>query len=101
MELSSSRGQRPPPLATCGHVSLVVSQKTMVDFHRTSLRVDRRDIFYIHYIIEGYDGLATVSTLDQSRGLIQLTYPETCRNEMFDLVQALKAEEVIKEVILS
>lgn len=71
----------------------------MVDFHRITLRVDRRDIFYIHYIIEGYDGLGTVTTRDRSRGLIQLTYPETCRDDLFDLIHALQAEEVIKEVM--
>ena len=73
----------------------------MVDFHRISLRVDRRDIFYIHYIMEGYDGLSTVSTLDQSMGLIQLTYPETCRGDLIDLIHALQAEDVIKEVMWS
>ena len=73
----------------------------MVDFHRFSLRVDRRDIFYIHYIMEGYDGLSTVSTLDQSMGLIQLHYPETCRNDLSDLIRALQTEEVIKEVMWS
>ncbi len=73
----------------------------MVDFHKISLRVDRRDISYIHYILEGYDGLGTVTTQDRSRGLVQLTYPETCRNDLFDLIYALQTEDVIKEVMLS
>ena len=91
----------PLMLATCGHVSLVVSQKAMVGFHRISLQVDRRDISYIHYIIEGYDVLSTVSTLDRSTGLIQLHYPEACRKDLFDLIHALQEEEVIKEVMWS
>ncbi len=76
-------------------------RETMVDFHRVSLRVDRKDIHYIHYIVEGYDGIGTVTTSDRSLGLVQVTYPETCRKDLFDLIDALQAEEVIKEVMVS
>lgn len=72
-----------------------------MDFRSLSLRVDRRDIFYIHYILEGYDGLGTVSTLDGSAGIIRLTFPETCSDDLCDLVHALQTEEVIKEVMWS
>lgn len=89
----------PARLATCGHLILVISQTIMVDFHSISLRVDRRDIYYIHYIVEGYDGLGTVSTLDSARGIVLVTYPESSRNDLFDLIGALETERVIKEVM--
>jgi hypothetical protein len=84
-----------------GRYLLWYFKNAMVDFSRVSLRVDRKDIFYIHHIVEGYEGLGTVSTQDPSRGLLWLTFPETRRKALFDLIHALQAEEVIKEVIES
>jgi hypothetical protein len=70
----------------------------MVDFQAVSLTVDRKDIFYVNYIVQGYDGLATVSTKDPLQGLLVIKFPEGSKTTIFNLVQALKIEGVIKEV---
>jgi hypothetical protein len=70
----------------------------MVAFRTMTLRVDRKDISYIHYIMEGYDGLGIVSTDDPLLGRLTVAYPECRGRDMFDLIAAFRKEGVIKEV---
>lgn len=70
----------------------------MVDFQEVLLRVDRKDIFYVNYIVQGYDGLGTVSTKDPLQGLLIIKYPAGSRAVLLDLIEALRTEGVIKEV---
>jgi len=70
----------------------------MVDFQAVSLSVDRKDIFYVNYVVQGYDGLGTVSTKDPIQGLLTINYPKGSRATIFDLIGALQREGVIKEV---
>jgi len=77
----------------------MVSKKIMEDFQAVSLKVDQKDIFYVNYVVQGYDGLGIVSTKDPVQGLLTVTYSAGGREVMFDLIQALKTEGVVKEVI--
>jgi hypothetical protein len=70
----------------------------MVDFQAISLTVDRKDIFYVNYVVQGYDGLGTVSTKDPIQGLLVIHYPECSKATLLDLTCALQKEGVIKEV---
>jgi hypothetical protein len=70
----------------------------MVDFQAISLTVDRKDIFYVNYVVQGYDGLGTVSTKDPLQGLLVIHYPGCCKTLLLDLIGALQIEGVIKEV---
>lgn len=70
----------------------------MVDFQAVSLSVDRKDISYVNYVVQGYDGLATVSTEDPVQGLLTINYHEGNRSTIYDLILALQIEGVVKEV---
>jgi hypothetical protein len=70
----------------------------MVDFQAVSLTVDRKDIFYVNYVIQGYDGLGTVSTKDPVQGLLIINYPVSSRAAILDVTGALQIEGVVKEV---
>jgi len=70
----------------------------MNDFATLSLRVDRSDIFYVRFILEGYDGLGIVSTKDPAQGRLIVTYPACSRLEVSDLMKALEEEGVVREV---
>ena len=70
----------------------------MVDFQAVSLTVDRKDIFYVNYVIQGYDGLATVSTRDPIQGLLTINYHEGSRAIILDLIAAFQIEGIVKEV---
>ena len=70
----------------------------MVDFQAVSLTVDRKDISYVSHVVQGYDGLGTVSTKDPLQGLLILNFPECNRQTAYDLIGALQIEGVVKEV---
>jgi hypothetical protein len=59
--------------------------------------VDRSDIAYLRFIIESYDGLASLSTVDTAFGIVSLSFPDCFAEEMDQLVQALKSEMKISE----
>ncbi len=70
-------------------------------FIRRYFTVRRRDIAYLRFIIESYDGLATLSTVDGRNGTVSLSMPPCFADEVNGLVRALEKEIGIKEIILS
>lgn len=61
--------------------------------------VRRRDIAYLRFIIESYEGLATLSTVDGKVGIVSLAVPGCFVEEMDRLVLALENEIAIKEIM--
>lgn len=57
---------------------------------RLYYRVDRREIHYLKFILEGYDGLAVMRTVDPQAGLVVLHVPEGCENDVRAIVDDLK-----------
>lgn len=57
------------------------------------LRVRKEKIGWLKFIIEGYDGLATLSTLSVSEGLIKIWTTQSSLAQLFALLNAV-AEEV-------
>ena len=53
-------------------------------------RVDRREIAYLRFILEAYDGLAVVSTLDSEAGIIVLRISPGCEPDVERILQDLK-----------
>ena len=53
-------------------------------------RVDRRRIAYLKFILEAYDGLAVVSTLDPEAGIIVLHISPGCEPDVERILQDLK-----------
>ena len=50
-----------------------MSQDQQDEVRRKSLRLHPRDIAYIQFIMEGYEGLATVSTVDPEEARIVIS----------------------------
>ena len=63
-------------------------------------RVDRREIFFIQSIFEGYDGLATMSTIDPNRGVIRLSIPPDTEKDVLDILKDLKTSGVLMEDVV-
>lgn len=61
------------------------------------LRVNRSDISYLRFILEGYDGLGIVSTLEPISAQVVITYPLSRKAPLVRLIHALRREGVIKE----
>jgi hypothetical protein len=55
-------------------------------------RVDRTQIAYLRFLLEGYDGIAVLETLDPAAGRVLLRVAPGCEPDVRDLLDALKGE---------
>ena len=63
-------------------------------------RVDRRKIAFIRFILEAYDGLAIVTTLDSETGLIEFQIAPGCVQDVETILQDLKRDIMMEKVQL-
>jgi hypothetical protein len=61
-------------------------------------QVDPYEIHYLKFILEAYEGLTTLTTLDPRRGLVQLAVPPGCQSDLKALIEALGRELELKQV---
>lgn len=54
-------------------------------------RIDRREICFFHWIVEGYDGIATVTTLDPVKGYLLVAVAPGAESVLDLIVEDLKA----------
>ena len=59
-------------------------------------RVDRREIAFIKFILEAYDGLAVMETLDPMSGMVVIHIAPGCEADVEMIFQDLKKEIVIE-----
>lgn len=62
-------------------------------------RVNRRDISYLRWTIESYDGMAVVRTINPNEAFIEIMISPGCESQVFELLDSLKEEGVGCEVI--
>jgi len=63
------------------------------------LQLHRRDIAYVKYILEGYEGLANLTTVDRHRSVVQLSILPDFVSDVDGILEALKKEIDIYEII--
>ncbi len=61
--------------------------------------IRRSDIAYLRFIIESYEGLATLSTVDGASGTVSLSIPRCFADEVDGLVRSLENEIEIREIM--
>ncbi|GAB4341725.1 MAG: hypothetical protein Kow0089_16320 [Desulfobulbaceae bacterium] len=61
-------------------------------FETARITVDPEQIGYLRFILEGYDGLATVTTIDRIAGEVLVQFPSNRRNELAGLLNALSPD---------
>ncbi len=68
-----------------------INQGTVADksFGGLELTISPRRIAFFKFILEGYDGLAVLSTLDAGSGRVLLRFPACRQTEIHKLVTAL------------
>jgi hypothetical protein len=59
---------------------------------RWHYRIDRRRIGYLRFLLEGYDGIAVLETLDPVAGRVALHVAPGCEPDVRALLTALKGE---------
>jgi len=64
---------------------------------RIYLRVDRREICFIKFIFEAYNGIATITTVDPDQGIVILCVAPGCENDVEMILQDLKKDILIEQ----
>lgn len=59
-------------------------------------RVDRREIAFIRFIFEAYDGMAVLETLDPQAGIVVFHIAPGCEPDVDLILQDLKREIMIE-----
>ncbi len=60
-------------------------------------RLDRRDLVYLKFILEAYEGLTTLSTVERDATLVRITTFPWCAADVDALIEALRKEIPISE----
>ena len=55
-------------------------------------RIDRRKIGLFRFMLEAYEGIATLTTVDADQGLVVLRVPSGCEGEVDTLLADLSGE---------
>jgi hypothetical protein len=63
------------------------------------LRLERKDIAYVKFILEGYEGIALATTIDNNESVIQLTIVPDFESDVEMLLAALKKEVDFSEIV--
>lgn len=76
------------------------SSATAVDtvFIRRSFRLLRQETAYLKFLIEGYDGLLFLRSIDGRAALVEISYAPSCREDADGVIEALARETGMEEV---
>ncbi len=62
---------------------------------RKIIRVDRREICFLKFILEAYDGIATMTTIDAHQGIVLLRIAPGCEKEVEAVIRDLGRDIMI------
>ncbi len=62
---------------------------------RKIIRVDRREICFLKFILEAYDGIATMTTIDAHQGIVLLRIAPGCEKEVEAIIRDLGRDIMI------
>lgn len=63
--------------------------------------MDRRAIFLLRFLLEAYDGIAGLSTLDSKEGLVVLYVASGCEKEVIALIEEMQQEVMMQPVVMT
>jgi hypothetical protein len=65
---------------------------------RRYYRVDRREIHFLKFILEGYDGMGVVRTIDPAKGFVALHIGAGCQDVVDMVIKDLEKEIRIERI---
>ncbi len=68
-----------------------------MDTHSLFLRIRRKDIAYLKFIIESYEGMALVRTKDPDQAIVELMIAPGWESEVEKVLEALRKEILIEK----
>ena len=70
-----------------------------MDTVKKIFRVDRREIAYLRFIFEAYDGLAMMTTIDPQLGIVAFHIPPGCEADVEWILEDLGENMMIEPLI--
>jgi len=67
-----------------------------VESIKKEFKINPREIAYLRFILEGYDGLAVLTTLDSKAGIVSLHISPERVEEVDEIIQGLSKEIAIE-----
>ena len=61
------------------------------------IRIDRREICFLKFILEAYDGIASITTVNSHLGVVRLHIPPGCAEDVEIILQDLKKNFIIED----
>jgi predicted aconitase len=74
------------------------SEESIFESQARYFRVNRHDLVYLKFILEAYEGLATLSTVEREGAIVRIGYPHFSAADVDALLLALSGEIQMKEV---
>ncbi len=62
-------------------------------------RVERKNISFLKFIFEGYDGIAVITTVDRPKGIVMFRIPPGCENDVDVVLQDLGKKMMIEAYV--
>lgn len=63
------------------------------------LSIERKEICYLQWIIESYDGMASMRTIDPAHGEVEISIAPGCTEEIFSLINHLEEDGSIHVIL--
>jgi hypothetical protein len=67
----------------------------MIRCSSLQLKISPDRIHFLKFILEGYDNLAIMSTVDARQGLVEIRYPPEVKKDLTDLLTEI-ASDIVK-----
>jgi len=61
-------------------------------------RVARRDMVFLKFIVEAYEGLMTMSTVDQREGIVRISAADWAADDCAELLASLQGDMTLEEM---
>ena len=61
-------------------------------------RLEKKDIYFVKFILEAYDGIALMKTIDSKNGIVQFLIAPGCENEFNKLIIDLSKDVKIESI---
>jgi hypothetical protein len=74
-----------------------VSPLTTGQTSKYRLSINRKEICYLQWVVEAYDGMASMRTINPKTGQIEISIAPGCREEIVSLINHLKEEGIIHD----
>jgi len=67
-----------------------VSHLSTTQTRKLILSIEKREICYFQWIIESYDGMAIMRTIDPKDGTVEISIAPGCTKEILSVINSLK-----------